>query len=855
MKRIKTIYAGLLLITILSFVTGYSILVKQKSVPAEKILASLDKADQYTPIFISYPQNETRFPPEIIAPTFVWQDESENTDMWLLHLVFDDGKPPIDAFVQHPKWEPTEEEWQDIKVRSLEHHVRLSLFGFNSRNFKSIHSKGDLIFLTSKDSVGAPIFYREVNLPFESAVKDPSKILWRFGCISDEQQPPVVLEKMPVCGNCHSFSLEGRMMGLDVDYANDKGSYAFTAIQQTITLSEDNIITWSDYKRNDHVNTFGLLSQVSPDGRYVISTVKDRSVFVPKSDLAFSQLFFPIKGILAYYDRATQEFYSLPGADNPDYVQSNASWSPDGRFIVFAKSRAYKLKNLDNNDKVLLTAEECEEFLRGEKEFLFDLYRIPFNGGRGGMPEPLQGASRNGMSNFFAKYSPDGKWIVFCKAKSYMLLQPDSELYIIPAEGGEARRMRCNTQRMNSWHSWSPNSKWLVFSSKQNSAYTQLFLTHIDSLGFSSPPVLLKQFTSVTMAANIPEFVYVEPAAIKTIEKNFITDNSYLRAGNEALISKDLSLAEQKYKKALHLNPNNLDATIQLAVVLAAQKKLDEAEHYCYKAIQLDSANVNALVQLGEVLCAKGNFQDGIEYLNKAISINNEFATAYYVLGQAREQLGEIAEAIDHFKDFVRLYPKSFKGYFCLIELLLQQGDRRQAIKYAAKAESLKKENSSFALGNLFTTYNRLDQANIYYKKAIKADPENPEPICNLAANYFKQGELESAINCYNKALYLKQDVLPGLIGLASILVMSPNPALRDGERAVELATRACELTHFQSEVPLDLLAAAYSECGRYQEAIINAERALTVAQAKQKREMCAQIGERIEYYKSKLQL
>ena len=39
------------------------------------------------------------------------------------------------------------------------------------------------------------------------------------------------------------------------------------------------------------------------------------------------------------------------------------------------------------------------------------------------------------MSNYFAKYSPDGNWIVFCKAKSFMLLQPDSELYIIPAAG------------------------------------------------------------------------------------------------------------------------------------------------------------------------------------------------------------------------------------------------------------------------------------------------------------------------------------------------------------------------------------------------------------------------------------
>ena len=62
---------------------------------------------------------------------------------------------------------------------------------------------------------------------------------------------------------------------------------------------------------------------------------------------------------------------------------------------------------------------------------LFELYRIPFNEGKGGKAEPIKGASNNGMSNYFAKFSPDGKWIVFCKAKSFMLLQPDSELYMI----------------------------------------------------------------------------------------------------------------------------------------------------------------------------------------------------------------------------------------------------------------------------------------------------------------------------------------------------------------------------------------------------------------------------------------
>ena len=48
-----------------------------------------------------------------------------------------------------------------------------------------------------------------------------------------------------------------------------------------------------------------------------MSTVKDRAVFVPKPDLAFSQLFFPIKGILVVYDRAAKRFFPLHGADDP----------------------------------------------------------------------------------------------------------------------------------------------------------------------------------------------------------------------------------------------------------------------------------------------------------------------------------------------------------------------------------------------------------------------------------------------------------------------------------------------------------------------------------------------------------
>jgi len=173
---------------------------------------------------------------------------------------------------------------------------------------------------------------------------------------------------------------------------------------------------------------------------------------------------------------------------------------------------------------VWLTPPESREFDAMEEPFLFELYRIPFNGGKGGRAEALAGASHNGMSNYFARYSPDSRWIVFCRAKRYMLLQPDSALYIVPAAGGAARRLRCNTSRMNSWHSWSPNGKWLVFASKAYSDYTRLCLTHIDEHGYSTPAVCLDHLSAPDRAANIPEFVNTQTGAIARISAGFLND-------------------------------------------------------------------------------------------------------------------------------------------------------------------------------------------------------------------------------------------------------------------------------------------------------------------------------------------
>ena len=559
-------------------------------------------------------------------------------------------------------WRPPEAQWRAIKQAAKAEAIELVLGGCQRDRPGRIVARGSVRFTVARESVQYPLFYREVNLPFSEAVKDPSKIRWRFGGLDKGTLPPVVLEKLPVCGNCHSFSQKGEYLAMDVDYANNKASYIITRTAPEMRLATSDIITWDDYRREDGQQTFGLLSQISPDGRYVLSTVKDRSVFIPRPDLAFSQLFFPLQGIVAVYDRQTKQFSALPGADDPALVQSNPTWSPDGQSVVFARTRAVRIQKSRDTASILLTSEEIEEFLKQGQDVRYDLYRLPFNGGKGGQAEPVKGASANGRSNYFPKFSPDGRWMVFCQASNYMLLQPDSELFIIPAAGGEARRLGCNLSRMNSWHTWSPDGHWLVFSSKAHSDYTQLYLTSITEQGQASPPVWLSHMVAPGRAANIPEFVALGPQAIVKIREQFLDDFSFTRAGTQLMRAGDADPAIEKFLKALELNPNNATAHQRLAFLLYhAKKQTREAIEHSQAAVRLEPSNAFAQHDLGLELAASRDFSNAVPHLAEAVRLMpNGFDRQYsavnmnYALAEAYYQLKLYAQAVPPLETVLR---------------------------------------------------------------------------------------------------------------------------------------------------------------------------------------------------------
>lgn len=629
------------------------------------IQANTGNHSSETSVTIDYPEDGSIFPPEITAPTFIWRDSDPDVKRWRVEVYFSDGGDPVKTSTSgksmpigeiDPRcvsdtnklpsltesqaaahtWTPDQPTWEAIKRHSREHPAVLRIAASSQDPVNSEATEAQIRFTTSKDPVGAPIFYRDVPLmpsAGQDGVVQPLAsssiylINWRLRDIS-QKQSRILLQNMPTCANCHSFSLDGKTMGMDVDGpANDKGLYAVVPILPTTVIRNADIVAWNT-DRTVGKSRVGFMSQISPDGRYVLTTFagpqKDlgSSYYVKNfKDYRFLQVFYPTRGILMWYDRKTKLRHPLPGADEPSYVQTDGVWSPDGKYIVYARAEA-RDPFVEGQKPALYANDE------NETQIKYDLYKIPFNNGKGGTPEPINGASHNGMSNNFPKISPDGRWIVFVRCRNGQLMRPDSELYMVPAAGGLARRMRCNTSLMNSWHSFSPNGRWLVFSSKSRSPYTQMFLTHIDEEGKDSPPIYIEGSTAANRAVNIPEFVNVQPSKFREIE---VQAADYYRVVDKAsLLMEKGKNAEAlvEWQRANALDPEDSRAQNGLGITYYMQGDFDKAATYLLKAVDTGSSSIGDL---------RAKSYLGLLYLEGKGTQRN-FARAMTLFGEAADK-------------------------------------------------------------------------------------------------------------------------------------------------------------------------------------------------------------------------
>ena len=333
--------------------------------------------------------------------------------------------------------------------------------------------------------------------------------------------------------------------------------------------------------------------------------------------------------------------------------------------------------------------------------------------------------------------------------------RPDSKLYIVPFAGGKARLMNCNTPLMNSWHTFSPNGRWLAFSSKARSPYTRLMLTHIDADGNDSPAIIVDNTTAANRAVNIPEFVNVPPDGLENIDPAATKFYRVANSAHDLMQANQIPEAIQEWRKALQMDASDARAHFYLAVALTRNDQEREAVAAYRKACALDSHQSACFAHLALSQVNTGDLRGAVINYRKALALDPSNAWAQADLGTVLYQTGQTQGGYNLLRKAVDSAPDFPDGHNQLGTVLAKMGRMDEAVAQLQKAISLAPTSVEYQYNLGFVLMLRKDPTGAVpaFQKAVELS-DGKDPRC-LAAAYEKTGQSTQAIQSAQQALDL----------------------------------------------------------------------------------------------------
>jgi Tol biopolymer transport system component len=307
--------------------------------------------------------------------------------------------------------------------------------------------------------------------------------------ISDFEEHPIVsTELIPnTCMNCHSF----RLNDPDNMLFHIRASNGGTMLIQDGTVKKLNTKT-------DEMISAGVYPFWHPSGKYVAFSVnKIYQMFHSVKEKRIEV--FDTESDLVLYDVDASRIITDSIISSGSSFETFPAFTPDGRSLVFATTRARVLP---------------EEY----SDVRYDLCRVDFDpetGTFGDHADTLVLASALGKSVSFPRVSPDGKFLMYTLSDygNFSIWHQSADLYLLDMQTGESGILNVNSEDTESYHSWSSDSRWFVFSSRRiDGLYTRLYIASIDENGVASKPFLLPQrdpdfYWDMMKSYNVPEWV------------------------------------------------------------------------------------------------------------------------------------------------------------------------------------------------------------------------------------------------------------------------------------------------------------------------------------------------------------
>lgn len=208
-----------------------------------------------------------------------------------------------------------------------------------------------------------------------------------------------------------------------------------------------------------------------------------------------------LESSLVLYDVENNEMSDLYVPDKEKFMDTYPEWSPDGKYLYFCRA-----------------AQIAESF--EYRDVRYNLYRMPFNASdkSTGEPELVFDADSLGKSVAFPRISPGGRYLVFTLADygCFPIWHKEADLWCIDLAETKAGPLDLNSSSTESYHSWSSNGRWIVFSSKREDGLTaRPYIAYMDENGKASKPFILPQenpdyYGESLKTFNIPEFATLD---------------------------------------------------------------------------------------------------------------------------------------------------------------------------------------------------------------------------------------------------------------------------------------------------------------------------------------------------------
>ena len=373
--------------------------------------------------------------------------------------------------------------WADLLRRSVGDTLRVSVSGLANGKWLSYDTFG--IFV-SPDAIDYGLTYRLLEPGYE--------IYSKMGVYERELgsfRERALLENTQFAGclNCHA----SRQANPDDFTLHIRGAHGATLLQLDGELQAYNTKT-------DSTLGFCVYPYWHPSGRYIAySTNSTRQGFHVQQDKLIEV--FDRASDIQVYDVQKNEIITAPQVKQDDIWETFPVFSPDGKTIYY-------------------TAASQVDIPLDLPQSRYNLMKVSFDpetGTIGQDVELLIDARAMGKSLCFPRPSYDGKYLMYtlCDYGTFPIWHHESDLWLLNLETGESRPItEVNSADTDSFHNWSSNSRWFVFSSRRvDGLFTRLYIAHFDENGVAGKPFMLPQrnpahyYQDLFLSYNVPEFV------------------------------------------------------------------------------------------------------------------------------------------------------------------------------------------------------------------------------------------------------------------------------------------------------------------------------------------------------------